>query len=69
MEVAIDYGSKFSVVWIIVSLAIGLFGTVLYKAILEMKQEKLSKQQYVIAYVISFVFGLIFTRGIFYLAL
>lgn len=63
------FGSKFLIVWILSGIVIGIFGTVFFKVIQDIKQRKMGKLQYVYAFVISLLLGMIFEWGLFYLAL
>lgn len=65
----LDFESKFFMVWIVSSIVIAIFGTLLYKVIQDAKQKKMSAVKYVIAFVTSLVIGLAFEWVLFYLAL
>lgn len=65
----LDFESKFFMVWIVSSVVIAIFGTLLYKVIQDAKQKKMSTVKYVVAFIVSLVTGLAFEWVLFYLAL
>lgn len=65
----VDFGSKFLIVWMVTGIVIGIFGTVFYKVVQDIKKKQMGKLQYVYAFVVSLLLGLIFEWGLFYLAL
>jgi len=65
----LDFESKFFMVWIVSSVVIAIFGTLLYKVIQDTKQKKMSTVKYVVAFIVSLVMGLAFEWVLFYLAL
>ncbi|MDM1347187.1 hypothetical protein HX017_09355 [Myroides marinus] len=65
----LDFESKFFMVWIVSSVVIAIFGTLLYKVIQDAKQKKMSTVKYVVAFIVSLVMGLAFEWVLFYLAL
>ncbi|MDM1378561.1 hypothetical protein [Myroides marinus] len=65
----LDFESKFFMVWIVSSVVIAIFGTLLYKVIQDAKQKKMSTVKYVVAFIVSLVVGLAFEWVLFYLAL
>ncbi|KUF37839.1 hypothetical protein AV926_01770 [Myroides marinus] len=65
----LDFESKFFMVWIVSSVVIAIFGTLLYRVIQDAKQKKMSTVKYVVAFIVSLVMGLAFEWVLFYLAL
>ncbi|MGL5274138.1 hypothetical protein SAMN04488018_102156 [Myroides marinus] len=65
----LDFESKFFMVWIVSSVVIAIFGTLLYRVIQDAKQKKMSIVKYVVAFIVSLVMGLAFEWVLFYLAL
>lgn len=65
----LDFESKFFMVWIVSSIVIAIFGTLLYRVIQDAKQKKMSTVKYVVAFIVSLVMGLAFEWVLFYLAL
>lgn len=65
----LDYESRFYMVWILSSIVIGVFGAILYKVIQDIKKKEVTKVQYTLAFIGSFIIALAFEWVLFYLAL
>lgn len=65
----LDYESRFYMVWILSSIVIGVFGAILYKVIQDIKKKEVTKVQYILAFIGSFIIALAFEWVLFYLAL